>query len=385
MCARGSFLGMPNTQSARCALIWGAMAVTALARVSPAVADPAASYPQAMAAGQRRMAAKDFAGAATAFQAAATARPEDPRALSELAWASFLAGDFVAAEHAAVQATWATKDPGLRAMAFYNQGRALEALGRPGEAQDAYARSLDLRNSPEVRARLSQLATAILTARPLAGPFAKPEDFCKAPCEDVTLDVDGKVSETGEPVVDLAGNVEHVAKAPFVQVAKIVTPPRDEMAGWPVANIAFQIGASWFVLPEVGLAADGHGGGHRITVHMVGPRLVVDWSSSVGRFGHTDERAVVVCGVGASKRPSCVGPIVTERTETVDHCGKDTDCTRRPDFNVSFHCRAQLRGDVLSVSRNSAKLDNVDDGVPHGPRPDACESLPSFGKHALTF
>jgi hypothetical protein len=76
---------------------------------------------------------------------------------------------------------------------------------------------------------------------------------------------------------------------------------------------------------------------------------------------------------------------VTERTDTIDHCGKDSDCTTRPDFQVSFHCRAQLRGDVLWVSRDPAKLDNMDEGVQRGPRAEACESLPSFGKHVLTF
>jgi hypothetical protein len=135
----------------------------------------------------------------------------------------------------------------------------------------------------------------------------------------------------------------------------------------------------------VGEAGQGHGGGHSIAVHMVGQRLVVDWSSSIGRFGHDDERAVFVCGVGASKQPTCVGPIATERTSTIDHCGKDPDCTTRPDFIVQYHCRAELRGDTLTVSQNPAKLENLDEGVQSGPPPDACKSLPTFGKHALTF
>jgi len=76
---------------------------------------------------------------------------------------------------------------------------------------------------------------------------------------------------------------------------------------------------------------------------------------------------------------------VTERTSTIDHCGKDSDCTTRPDFTVHYHCRAELRGDALTVSHNPAKIENPDEGVPSGPPPDACKSLPTSGTHVLTF
>jgi tetratricopeptide (TPR) repeat protein len=106
-----------------------------------------------MADGVRLMAARDFAAAATAFEAALAAKPDDARALAELSWAQFSAGDFAAAEETAVKASSATSDRPVLAMALYNQGRALEALDRPTEAQEAYTSSLALRDNREVRSR----------------------------------------------------------------------------------------------------------------------------------------------------------------------------------------------------------------------------------------
>jgi len=362
--------------SMRHARVVGAMVVAAL--VSPAYGDPASSYKEWMADGARLMTARDFAGARRAFEAALVVKPDDSRAAAELSWAQLSLGDFAAAEQSALEAIPATHDRQLQAMARYNHGRALEALDRSAEAQEAYRLSLALRDNREVRSRRAQLAAVLLAPRKLAGPFAGPEDFCTAPCaDDITLDIDVKADGDGDDV--------HLAKAPFTSVGKITTPDKFHEDGFPVANLALQVGASWYVLPRIGIAGRGHGGSHSIDVHMVGQRLVVDWTSSVGRFGHDDERAVFVCGVGASKQPTCVGPIVTERTSITDHCGKDPHCTRRPDFTVHHHCRAELRGNTLTVSQNPAKIENLEEGVQSGPPPGACRSLPTFGAHVLTF
>jgi tetratricopeptide (TPR) repeat protein len=361
------------------------LCLAAAASASSASAEPAVTpYPQSMADGARRIAAKDFAGAVLAFRAALDARPLDGRALSELSWASFLAGDFAAAEVSASKASWAAKDPQLRAMAFYNLGRADEALGRLSAAQVAYSRSLDLRDNPEVRGHLKGLGAALLTPHSLAGPFGAPDEFCKRPCE-VVPDIDQQVDKSGEAIVDLAGNAQHDAKPPFVSVAKIITEAPDPDRSYPIANLAIQVGASWYVLPDVGQAPRGHGGSHAIDIAMVGPRLVATWTANIGRFGHVDELATIVCGVGASQRPSCVGPIISDWSETVDHCIKAENCTTRPTFIAGFHCLAQLRGDVLQLTRSPWKLNNYDEGIQVGPRADACEALPTFGKHTLVF
>ena len=372
-----------NTRSAGALgtrIVVGLVVVAAVAAIPPAARAEPASYKQSMADGTRLMTARDYAAAAKAFEAALAAKPEDARALAELSWAQFSAGEFETAAQTAVAAqTAAGSDHTLLAMVLYNHGRALEALGRPAEAQEEYTTSLALRDNAEVRSRRAHLGAALLTPRKLAGPFARPEEFCKAPCaDDITLDIDVTADADG-------GEVKHRVRPPFTSVAKILTAEPDPLIYFPIANLALQIGERWYVLPRLGVAGEGHGGGHSIAVHMVGQRLVVDWTSSVGRFGHDDERAVFVCGVGADKHPSCAGPIVTERTSTIDHCGKSENCTRRPDFVVRYHCRATLRGDTLTVSHDPAKIENLDEGVQSGPPPDACKSLPTFGAHALTF
>jgi len=112
--------------------------------------------------------------AATSFQAALDARRDDPRALAELSWASFLAGDVAAAARAAKLATYCSQNPRLQAMAYYNLGRAKEALGAIADAEIAYAASLHLRDSPELRARLRRLAPALLAPHRIASPDRSP-------------------------------------------------------------------------------------------------------------------------------------------------------------------------------------------------------------------
>ena len=117
---------------------------------------------------------------------------------------------------------------------------------------------------------------------------------------------------------------------------------------------------------------------------MVGARLVIDWDESVGRFGHSDEASTIVCGV-ASGAVRCAGPLGIVRSSTNDPCGKAPDCTRRPVTNVSLHCCATLRGDLLTIDLDPGKLENPDGGHLVGPKPGACDALPWAGKHTLAF
>jgi hypothetical protein len=344
-------------------------AVVLVALTASAHAGPAArAYSQAMAGGARQMAAKDFRAAATSFQTALDARPDDPRALAELSWASFLSSDFAAAAQAARRATYYTRDPQLQAMAYYNLGRASEALGATVDAEVAYAASLDLRNNPEVRTRLKHLAPALLLPHRLAGPFARPEDSCKSPCE-----VDHDVSPRWSGAAGLA--------SPFRDAVKIDV---DDPGNYPLVSIGVELTDGWYVLPAIGLAARGHGGQHSAALRMVGHRLVVDWNEEVGRFGHNDTSAIFVCGL-AGKQPSCVGPLVFRQADEVDRCGKDPDCTIRNVYSVRFRCRVDLRGDVVELTRDLGEIEMTEGIDTALPRPDICDALPIAGKHTLTF
>jgi hypothetical protein len=348
---------------------WGALAALAALAASARAEPTARTYPQAMADGARQMAANDVRAAAISFQAALDVRPDDPRALAELSWANFLASDFAAAARAASLATYYTRDPRLQAMAYYNLGRANEALGAAADAEVAYAASLNLRDNPEVRARLKHLAPALLVPHRLAGPFAKPEDSCKAPCQ-----VDREVSPRWIGAAALA--------APFRDAVKIDVDDPDD--GYPLVSIAVELADGWYVLPAIGRAAQGHGGQHSAGLRMVGRRLVVDWNAAVGRFGHDDVSAIFVCGL-AGKQPSCVGPLVFRQAEEVDRCGKDPDCTIRNVYSVRFRCRVDLRGDVVELTRNPSEIEMIEGIDTELPRPDICNALPIAGKHTLRF
>lgn len=343
------------------------VALTASAHAEPA----ARTYSQAMAEAARQTAMKNFGAATTSFRAALDARRDDSRALAELSWASFLAGDFAAAVQAASQATYYTRDPRLQAMAYYNLGRASEGLGATTDAEAAYAASLDLRENPEVRTRLKHLAPALLAPHRLAGPFASPEESCNSPCE-VERDVSPRWSGADG------------ITAPFHDAVKLNV---DTDAGnqYPLVSIAVELNDGWYVLPAIGRAARGHGGEHSAGVRMEGNRLVVDWSAAVGRFGYNAVGAIFVCGLAAGKQPSCVGPLVFRRAAEVDRCAKNLDCTIRNVYSEWFRCNVQLRGDVVEFTHDLRKLE-VPDGIDTVPsRPDICNALPIAGKHTLTF
>ena len=355
--------GGDRFMQARCATAI-LVALTASAHAEPTTR----TYSQAMAEGARQMAAKDSRAAAASFQAALDARPDDPRALAELSWASFLARDFAAAAKAASRATYYTRDPRLQAMAYYNLGRASEALGATADAEAAYAASLDLRDNPEVRTRLKHLAPALLAPHRLAGPFARPEDSCTSPCK-----VDRNVSPRWNGAAGLA--------SPFRDAVKLDV---DDPDGFPLVSIAVELTDGWYVLPAIGRAAQGHGGQHSAALRMAGHRLVVDWNAAVGRFGHDDVSAIFVCGL-AGKQPSCVGPLVFRQAEEVDRCGKQPDCTIRNVYSVRFRCRIDLRGDVVELTRDASEIERVEGIDTALPRPDICDALPIAGKHTLTF
>lgn len=101
------------------------------------------------------------------FERALEAMPMDGRALTELGWAAFQAGDYDRARAANRDATGASTDAKVRAAALYNLGRVAEALAQTDEAAHYYRSSLELRPSPGVRERLAGL-------KALAGGAAKP-------------------------------------------------------------------------------------------------------------------------------------------------------------------------------------------------------------------
>ena len=345
-------------------------------------AEAAGKYEAAMATAKQRIAAKDYPAAVEALKAAVAARPDDATALSELSWASFLTGDYAAAEQAGERATEVAKTNDLKGMAFFNEGHAQEAQGKLRAAWIAYKYSLTYRKNADVKARLAGLGAAMLTAHPLLGPFATPDEFCRGRtgCE-VEHAFDGN-QDNGIDVRDLRNGASN---APFTGMARILSQSSSEPDYFPDMNVALQVGGKWYVLADVGMAGAGHGGGHHLEARMVGRRLVIAWSQSIGRFSHDDEATTTVCGLAASGAPSCVGPLLIEQSSTTDRCNKDITCNEPLSMLVELHCRATLRGDVVTIENNPGKIENPDEAQLSKPLVGACAELPWAGKHTLTF
>lgn len=129
------------------------------AAVNAASIDPAtrAAYRKHLAAG--RVLARDgkWRDAAAEFASALDKIPMDGRALSELGWASFQAGDFERARDANRKSVLASGDAAVKAASLYNLGRVAEAAGDKAAAARHYRASLKLRDNQTVSSRLAGL------------------------------------------------------------------------------------------------------------------------------------------------------------------------------------------------------------------------------------
>ncbi len=114
-------------------------------------------YKKKLQAGRKLARAKKWGEAVAAFEAALAAVPMDSRALSELGWAAFQAGDFDRARQANADAVRAATDPAVEAASRYNLGRVAEATGDADGAAREYRASLELRPNDTVAARLDGL------------------------------------------------------------------------------------------------------------------------------------------------------------------------------------------------------------------------------------
>jgi len=121
--------------------------------------DPAkrAEYQKRLKAGRALAGDKKWRDAASEFAAALEAIPMDGRALSELGWAAFQAGDFDRAREANRKSVLASSDSSVKAASLYNLGRVAEATGDGDTAGRHYRESLKLRDNETVRQRLAKV------------------------------------------------------------------------------------------------------------------------------------------------------------------------------------------------------------------------------------
>jgi tetratricopeptide (TPR) repeat protein len=345
--------------------------IMTLASIALAEPAPAPAYDDAMEQGKALVAKKDAAGAMAAFRRALAAKPGDARALSELSAAALVAGDSAAARDAAEKSIAAAleTDNQLAAASYYNLGRAKEALGDTDGARRAYGSSLAMRENKETRSRWEKLHGGDPFLRhPLAGPFVELEEFCG---DEQTCDPETHVD---------ASPGKLFLGPPFNGIARIKRSQRESDA-YLSLSLALRTANRWWVLPDIGVTANRMEFGFT-DVRMVGSRVVLYYETNAGRFDWDATEGIIVCGVGANKKPSCYGPIQTYTAHNEHSGGKEDG---RDTLTIFLSCHAYLlRGDVFQLGRSDRKEPREAEKIVPAP-PDACDGNRAFGTRTLTF
>ena len=133
---------------------------TAKPKAPPVTKEAQAIYIKGLTEGRVLAKKKQWAEAQAKFEAALAAIPMDSRALSELGWAAFQAGDLPRAREANRDSVKAATEDKLKAASLYNLGRVAEAEEKFAEAVGFYARSLGLRPHKGVARRLAHVAAS---------------------------------------------------------------------------------------------------------------------------------------------------------------------------------------------------------------------------------
>lgn len=154
-------------------------------RPEPIPPEKRREYLKHLRAGRAHAKGKRWGEAVTEFEAALAAVPLDDRALSELGWAAFQAGDHEKAEKANADSVRVSSQPDLKAASLYNLGRVAEERGDRDRAAALYADSLVLRPSKAVVKRLVALGKP--APKPDATSVRGEETPCTAPVEGPDL------------------------------------------------------------------------------------------------------------------------------------------------------------------------------------------------------
>jgi hypothetical protein len=333
----------------------GAHARTDSADAGLARQDPHA-YGAAITEGRKLFRAKNYVGAAAAFERATRAMPKDADAWSELGWAQFNAGDLVNAEHATRASLARTGTDEVRGATLYNLGRINEQRGFKDSAVDAYAQSFSARPNRVVLTRLRALDPARadlfapFAATRCAGPFATRAALCTS-----LVAMDSKQGDRPEcsPTKDAFNRIEGPTTipsvpAPYVSIAlhSTVIPSLDdhdvlardaggeELYADEAVHVVLETTEGFFASRDVmivhnpgAFGVDGSGEVTRFALEDVVPGgapevvLEVTYGTEDQNMGGDetyteDVRALVVCGIATGGKPACTPPALFARHET---------------------------------------------------------------------
>jgi hypothetical protein len=220
------------------ALLCAGPAAAKPAKPAPAKIAPAtlASYKKHLRAGRKLGDQKKWGEAVVELEAALRDLPLDGRALSELGWAAFAAGDYEKARKANAESVRVAGDLKVKAASLYNLGRVAEASGDANAAVKAYALSLTYRPG-------NKIVVAALAKAQKSAPAARP--ITEAPCADAhgnlahvckCLVAEQSSDATGEDAPSCAASGEKVPD-PF-QIASVTVPADHEVYQYLLAQHA---------------------------------------------------------------------------------------------------------------------------------------------------
>ncbi len=171
------------------------------------------AYFKALAAGRKLARQKKWSKAQKQFELCLKAIPMDSRALSELGWAAFQAGDYGRAGKANRDSVLAATEDRIKAASLYNLGRVAEARKKAGKAMGYYSRSLALRPHKGVAKRLAEVAASAGSAAPeRVSPVAPQMDL--VPCAEVFADMDALCKCLAREYMDAYGFNPEEQEAP---------------------------------------------------------------------------------------------------------------------------------------------------------------------------
>ncbi|MBZ0233975.1 MAG: tetratricopeptide repeat protein, partial [Deltaproteobacteria bacterium] len=300
------------------------------AKAAPLSRETRAAYKQHLSAGRKAAKAARWSEAITALEAALVAIPGDDRALGELSWAAFSAGDFAKARTSGKASVLGSTDPKVKAASLYNLGRVEEADGKLPAAANLYRQSLALRDSKIVKARLDALGKdAPLADEPLPCTTPMPEaELCA--CLNATTaryldkpeDAACKLSAAGADGFEIATYTVSSMEEQHALVAQ-------QAGGWTVVALLAHvynpgmmgINEEWSLADPVEATI----GGHQV-VRFTYKKSRSDTDMGIDEVEDEETESLVVCVRGSGRTPTtCPIDVIVSYTYVRDRLGVADD------------------------------------------------------------
>jgi tetratricopeptide (TPR) repeat protein len=370
-------------------------------------------YYKALNEGRTAHRAKDFTAAIAAFDKALALFPDDPRALSEKGWSEFGAKDLKAAASDTNNAIGRTTNKDLLGSSYYNLGRIREDEQKTDKAVEAYQESLKVRPGNKiVEARLTGLKASLVEKGSLAGPymtftgpFADTKELCKEvsktddPSTKITCDAEAAEPLDGEKTIVGSGSIKSVKI--FASQTGYLSEGETETSYYPEANyhLGIQTAEGWYLLKDLEYVYNpGAFGifedftvdpfelkdivpGGEPEILLVATHSRGDSDMGINEYETNASTDLIICGIGASKKPSCAQVTVKSENER-SIIDEDTDKELKADDPEFKHEGLYKNAWTLDWSFTpDGKLQIK--GTPSKSMDDETKAL--IGIHTLTF